>query len=148
MREILFRAKPFRPDAPYFVKNPHVLKDGFIYGHLGAMDSAGTCSITPLEIPEGQILRPSFKVISETVGQFTGLVDSNGTKIFEGDILNTEYGRTIGYVVYKNGCFSVQDSHSLHRPAIDIVMAEHSVDVIGNIHDNPELLEDVNNENN
>ena len=78
-----------------------------------------------------------FMVVPETVGEYTGLTDKNGKKIFEGDILKTVKG--VGYVVYGKGCFCVQ-YEGQNKPAIDIVMHYGDVSVIGNTHDSPELL--------
>lgn len=148
MREILFRGKPVASNASYFVKNPDVIKDGFIYGDLSAMDSTGVCSITPIDIPRDQILRPSFKVIPETVGQFTGLYDANGTKIFEGDVIQST-GRWSLYNREKYTIVRWENSSCGFEPFSD---SEENcghcgggedpnfVEVIGNIHDNPELV--------
>lgn len=86
-------------------------------------------------------------VIPETVGQFTGLTDRNGKRIFEGDIVKREYTlchgekkRTreiqIGIVVYSDDdCgYWVDKKYSLRKP-----WDGDTVEVIGNIHDNPEL---------
>lgn len=81
-----------------------------------------------------------------TVGQYTGLTDKNGKRIFEGDICQHEKtGRTIsvswhgtmaGYVWSKR----IEDSHLFDFGELFRVHDKYAV--IGNIHDNPELLEE------
>ena len=93
-------------------------------------------------------------VIPETVGQYTGLLDKKGKKIFEGDIVHAVY--QVGYVGCKNvdyGIGVVKYCASYYGGAsyeIDIIgdsgsrvftaSLENGVEVIGNIHDNPELI--------
>ena len=68
-----------------------------------------------------------------TVGQYTGLTDKNGKKIFEGDILEFRRGRT-HTVKFEDGAYIFTGT------AIPVRYAD-KFKVIGNIHDNPELLE-------
>ena len=75
-----------------------------------------------------------YSVQPETVGQFTGLTDKNGKKIFEGDILEFRRGRT-HIVKFEDGAFIFTGT------AIPVRYAD-KFEVIGNIHDNPELLEE------
>lgn len=77
-------------------------------------------------------------VIPETVGQYTGLTDKNGTKIFEGDIVNINYGETI----VKNTVIKCIGA-SFYGDRFDDCWeldGYYQLEVIGNIHDNPELL--------
>jgi len=77
--------------------------------------------------------------IPETVGQYTGLTDKNGKKIFEGDIVNITYPETIvrnALVTYVGASFYGDNGNDLW------VFDDYiSFEVIGNIHDNPELFE-------
>lgn len=79
------------------------------------------------------------QVIPETVGQYTGLCDKNGNKIFEGDIIKNEYGY-IGEVVFKACTYYIEWRSG--NFSIDLYVWGDSVEVIGNIHDNKNLLED------
>ena len=95
------------------------------------------------------------EVIPETVGQYTGLQDKNGKRVFEGDIVQFEddtpgqyeYHDDIvmneGVVEYNNGRFYFTNRVSVE---MDDIIYENIADctVIGNIHDNPELLENGN----
>ena len=84
---------------------------------------------------------PFFEVIPKTVGQYTGKTDKNGEKIFEGDILNTTNSNcAIWYVDYKNTAFCCNQGNANYSCVLDEFMQFSVVEVIGNIHDNPELL--------
>ncbi|EAC7667821.1 hypothetical protein GU68_05175 [Listeria monocytogenes] len=89
----------------------------------------------------------AYKVRPETVSQFTGLTDENGKKIFEGDIVeiieidafgNLDWNRLKGKVMFSEGAWLVTDSGSF---AIPLWSEINEIKVIGNIHENPELLE-------
>lgn len=83
-----------------------------------------------------------IKVDPKTVGQFTGLRDKNGIDIYEGDICRIEYYDE----GFKNGQVVFRDSHSGYYLESDfgqISMGSWGpeyIEVIGNIHQNPELL--------
>jgi uncharacterized phage protein (TIGR01671 family) len=83
-----------------------------------------------------------FDVIPETVGQDTGLNDENGKRIFKGDILEDSCG-WIFEVIWddENGRFLGRHSKPRGDTYICYVGREPKCVVIGNIHDNPELLE-------
>ena len=170
MREILFRGKPkYKGDFHFFSQIwKDNCKDGFVYGSLVVSGNkyyicvSALCQINSC-INNG--MTSMIEVIPSTIGQYTGLTDKNGTKIFEGDIIR--YTRTNMYApscsFHKQDLVSihlvlwdssvsafVQQHHSLNEKRIvgkgsavlyDDRAKENIVEVIGNIHDNPELLE-------
>ncbi|MDE6501265.1 MAG: YopX family protein, partial [Ruminococcus sp.] len=88
------------------------------------------------------------EVIPETVGQFTGLTDRNDNKIFEGDILKTrKYGKISdniivnGFdtfaVIYKPCMFRLVNRN---RRFNFVNIRRDQLEVIGNVHENPEML--------
>lgn len=136
MREILFRGK--RAD-----------NSEWVYGRTLSDDVIA---------PKGQMFRMGNGMYAEglmgyvvdpaTVGQYTGLTDKNGKKIFEGDIVSVEdhlipkgkrYRFFDGTVEYKDASFAiVGEDFSAYR------WIDYDIEVIGNIHDNPELLQGDN----
>ena len=119
MREILFRGK--------------AIDDNWYYGVPLVFTEDYVCMTAPHTYNKA--------VIPETVGQYTGLTDKNGTKIFEGDIMPVyEQGEEYYYkVVYNGDCFmlAMLDSEQGSYP----LSTKNAIsEVIGNIHDNPELL--------
>ena len=88
-------------------------------------------------------------VIPDTISQYTGLTDNNGTKIFEGDILERKHKELLNHsqkAVVKfipvKACFLAVDIDGENVEFISTyINDEYSLEVIGNIYDNPELLE-------
>jgi uncharacterized phage protein (TIGR01671 family) len=89
----------------------------------------------------------SFEVFPETIGQYTGLTDKNGKKIFEGDILQFDYlGENLGVngietVVFDKGKFGVLWGWHNDFVCLDGI-ANTTIEIIGNIHDKPELMKE------
>lgn len=105
--------------------------------------------------PKGLVIKEPYKndssnvwhIESDTIGQYTGLTDKNGTKIFEGDIV--KYGDTVHNVVFeqRNGTayFGLVYS-TLETLSFGYYQDLKQIEVIGNIYDNPELLGDEEND--
>jgi len=123
MREILFRAK--RED-----------NGEWAYGYYVRLpDAAGSASMihTPARNPDES--NSSHFIRSITIGQYTGLTDKNGTKIFEGDIVEYEGTRySINYLPHYARFSAVKPN------TVFCVFAYQRGEVIGNIYDNPELI--------
>lgn len=133
MREILFRGKPLGD-----------LHGKFIYGSLGVLNTDLCAIYHCFEFKDDEM----ELVYINTVGQYTGLKDKNGNKIFEGDIVKRKYTlwhsetkktreTQIGVVSYSNkDCGFCLDKVCY----LGIPWDGDTLEIIGNIHDNPELL--------
>ena len=90
-----------------------------------------------------------YHVLPETVGQYTGLKDKNGTRIFEGDILSAHFDdafpdeETRGWVCWHDYGWHIRIG--AHLDTLESDWVSHYFEIIGNIHDNPELLEGEHN---
>lgn len=125
MREILFRGK-------------RIDNGEWIYGDVVQFPIHGIVRIVEQE--------PSYKdaeVDLDTVGQYTGLTDKNGKKIFEGDIVKVSHGGSTYYakIEWDDGSFWVAN-HDIQMPNYISEVSKTYLEIIGNIHDNPELLEE------
>ena len=141
MREILFRGK--RADNGEWVK-------GYFYEHEPPLVAIAPKDYVP-EPSKWYIARTAFAdwsiprqvefigVDPFTVGQFTGLTDKNGKRVFEGDILqDVDTGKTFE-IIYQGHMFLRYERGPMY---MFYTLDGDCLEIIGNIHDNPELLEE------
>lgn len=121
MRTIKFRGKS-------------ILTDEWLYGDL--VHSADNKRFGILVNDKGSY--DECEVAPETVGQFTGLYDCDGKEIYEGDILDFN-GLTVE-VRFVRGVFAFLANGNLDEELCGDCRTDLFAKVIGNIHDNPELL--------
>lgn len=145
MREILFRGQTRRYGEKVRMGDGMKLPSRWVYG--GVLQGIGDFSIIyggeNMDDPSEGLEK--FCVYTDTLGQYTGLT-ANGKKIFEGDILSGYFSAGVcvnGLVEFKDGSFGISWKWGDGRQFAAFTSITHSVEfeVIGNCHDNPELLE-------
>lgn len=123
MCEILFRGKRKSDEQ-------------WIYGRLSYNGLGDT-----MKIIENNFFK-EIQIMSDTIGQYTGLTDKNGKKIFEGDIVQHDFGVEQIGVQYAVVEYDSKYASFMIKPLCDWMYCEKDdCEVIGNMHDNPELLE-------
>lgn len=140
MRDIMFRGKAANRENGRSYRTSYKNGD-WVYGLLTNTENyAGFAEMTNTDGVCG------IEVDKSTVGQFTSLTDRNGTKIFEGDVVRDEQSFLFGKVVYVTPQDGFDGLAGFMVDDVDDGLQNyngfwHNVEVVGNIHDNPELLE-------
>lgn len=145
MREITFRGK---------ANDQYNARTGeWIYGqllvrpvHEGGMDEYFICETGHKFIRCLNKAPCTYEVDPETVGQYTGLTDKNGKRIFEGDIVREIFSYPKTYAVKfdegRGGWYPFACGDGCGCCETDTISSSF-IEVIGNIHDNPELIAEV-----
>ena len=132
MRDIKFRGKDIETGEWLY---------GNVINRIGYMPSI----MYPYE-NEGKVRYAECAVKRDTVGQFTGLYDKDGKEIYEGDILRRKDSGSLLTVEFRHGAFGYEYCGEFHSWAGNHNFTFNPFDtdvdfaIIGNIHDNPELL--------
>ena len=148
-REILFRGKAINRDKGYHRTN---YKNGdWVYGLVTRLYDERFENL-PAEMTDTNGVS-GIEVDYKTVGQYTGLTDKNGVKIFEGDIckfkrFNDIYVgqivfnvKTASFVMWYSSTVGAYGEKATHKMLLSVC---DEIEVIGNIHDNPEILKNSN----
>lgn len=145
MREILFRGKSTETNQ-WIYGGFHIWeKRQTCFGDDKLKDDEISYVITVNSFADWNMPRTmqAVEVIADTVGQYTGLTDRNGRKIFEGDIVNilTE-NEKFGIITYDDGGFFV-DASTFSVDFMNNINGS-DIEVIDNIHNNPKALKNLN----
>ena len=137
MRDILFRGQTRRKGEYIVNMAGDKCESHWVYGGIFPQNKDGDFTIIYQQEPEIR----KFTVYADTVGQYTGLTDKNGVRIFEGDIVECvsdgEWA-VISWLKYF-ACFGLSfDGWCCGFDDYDF--SPNDFKVIGNIHDNPDIL--------
>lgn len=118
----------------------------WVFGNVIGVDCSYVIAQNMFEWVENSGLQGGdwWHVIPATVGQFTGLRDKNGKEIYEGDVLRyTKVGghSSRGIVKYVTEFARWEYWHTQQKQGFPVLSDHDNMEVIGNIYDNPELLE-------
>ncbi len=111
------------------------------YGYINKYSFNGYTQVSiRFSVESGSILICQVK--EETVGQYTGLKDRNGNEIYEGDILEySMHSRERGIVVFRDSSFLLTRKNDDYCITDLEDEKRFFLEIIGNIYENPELLE-------
>lgn len=126
MREILFRGK-------------RVDNNEWVYGFLSKSRGNSHFLSLCIDHEENGVMLSSI-VEPETIGQYTGLSDKSGVKIFEGDIVNIIRAEENGRVEWRENDAAFEVVGDWLEASFLENLWGYDVEVIGNIYENPELL--------
>ena len=129
MREIKFRGKIINSDK--------ILNNKWIYGSLLIINKNYQKIRKYTQNSQGDMEYLECQVEPKTVGQYTGFKDENGKEIWKGDICKVNEN-SIGIIEFKDSCFFWTNNDEISAP-LDFWW---SIEVIGNIYDNLELLKE------
>ena len=134
MRTIKFRAIGIDPSTEKRTGE-------WAYGYY-EYDSYGSCHFISVTETNPELKQYNVLVDPSTVGQFTGLLDKDGKEIYEGDVLEqrdmNRYEK--GIVDYRLSSFKIKWFDKICNHSEILHNNSSLSQVIGNIHDNPELL--------
>jgi hypothetical protein len=122
MREIKFRVWNYADQKMYKVCAMHLFLDWGGWGYEVEVNGRDSFLVPA---------NAESKYDAGILGEFTGLKDKNGKEIYEGDIDRR------GIVMWRNGCWHIVNENG---QTFDYLFMCENIEIIGNIHENPELL--------